>query len=345
MRQDPFAFGMVGPLRQLTFDVELPRFAQGSSIRLSTRYETSLIIERPRYVAIFRLRQCNASPSQYPLAFDELAYYRSGDSDCVPDAAGLDFDVISEDDGAIERLILTSHTNAHGRLSALEFEFDADTIEEAGAFAAKTFIKVKTAIAAANQVPLFREHYIIMDCSTREALVVLAVPYQPTIIDRHYFFDEAMALVLETFDEGLTANSQSYAFLSFYKVVEFLTTKGFPRLRIIARNHNVNWIEEPKTLPDVPTRYLMSDLVGVKLSKVRERFYKEYRIAIAHFTSSLRLNDRFAELSVSMAALVLRFACVDLIAVLGRNVSNLRSAGVSGLEIQAALYDPSTPGR
>ena len=116
-------------------------------------------------------------------------------------------------------------------------------------------------------------------------------------------------------------------------------TKVAPKLRKLKNGYDCEWEEMGGKMPDEPTLYIRSDLVGCNITKIRDIFYKELRISIAHLNPKkgpLPYNIEDEQL-VSGASTLLKIISYHLLEILGRNIYNLALAGLSESDINAAV--------
>jgi hypothetical protein len=168
------------------------------------------------------------------------------------------------------------------------------------------------------------------------------VPYPTVPIDD--FTARAPRVLLPLFalyDDALRSRSRSYSFLCFYKIADFVLAKLYPRLTNLKKALGQQESLPVGTLPEEPFRHIARDLVGQKFTKLRDSFYRTFRIEIAHFNEGRPFrsdNPAMAE-TLMQAEHVMRYIAKETLEVAFREIVMMSQVGVAETSFETGVLE------
>ena len=272
---------------------------------------------------------------------DDVAQYRQGDSNFVlPDDFNLKITVVGA--GATEPSSFRCYGNAAGRLGAVEFvEIRSRSPREAYFAGANRFADLAALFATVYDVPLLHSNYICRADDASGFTCSIYVGWNTGTLLKTHTFHSSLRKLMRMYADGVRSNSPAYEFLSFFKIVDYVL-RIVPRLRPLYNSCGLSWQPLNPVLNGSGMRQLRPDLIGKKLTFVRDAFNAEFRRAIAHFSPDDALESFAAEAGgeIMIASVVLRECAGLLIEAMGSYVIELTNAGISENSISEALAPP-----
>jgi hypothetical protein len=250
----------------------------------------------------------------------------------------------------IGEAIVELSENKHGRIGSLFVIVNgAKHAHDAYCMAQTVFNRIAVASAIMLGIPLRYDGMQITRFKNGEAGPIATAVARVTAIS---YANRSAVLVMDcprvlaplytSFSEGLRSNSPFYAFLCFFTLSEFIIGDLQGRLRRLALEYLIDYIDLRGTLSESDSKYVSSLLAGLSYDAILKSG-REIRNTVAHLIFEIdklyvRLFNVQGEDRVSLYRDALKIASRDLLAKVSENVVRFKAAGVTD-EILWKVFD------
>lgn len=288
---------------------------------------------------IIRLSRLDATTPQPITINDAVSEYLDGDSNYSFETAKRTIVVT----GGSQRVEVEMVHNGQGSLAALRFgPFKARNRVEAAGYARAIFAQMSAYLSVIFDVPLEAVATVVVGPDDHVLISTIRVPYP--VVPVGDFNVRAPKLLLSLFalyDDALRSRSRFYSFLCYFKIADFVLRTIFPRLTKLKKALNQAPDIPIGTLPADPFRHIARDLIGQSFTKVRDAFYKPFRVEIAHFNEGgpLRPDDPAMVDRITQAEHVMRYIAKETLRTCVYEIQSMAELGVLEISFDTGVLE------